>query len=85
MVKTTAVKKPDSEKVQFARRAFFIALFDLSWRMLAAMLVPIFTGMLLDSLFKTDKVFALIGFVVGIVAGVFVIRSTVKKVSEKGL
>lgn len=84
MVKTSAAKKPDSEKVQLAKRAFFLALFDLTWRLLTAMLVPIFIGLLLDSLFNTDKVFAMIGFALGIIAGVFVIRSMVRKVSSGG-
>lgn len=82
MVKTSTAKEPNSEKVQIAKRAFFVALFDLTWRLLAAMLLPIFVGLLIDSLFSTNKVFATIGFAVGAIAGIFVIRATVRKVSE---
>lgn len=80
MTASDASKKTNS--VKSAKRAFFVALFDLSWRMLGAMLAPIFIGLWLDSVFDTDRVFALVGFVVGMIGGVLIIRSIIKKLSE---
>lgn len=78
------MKQSDDGKVQKAKRAFFVSLFDLSWRMLGAMLLPIFIGMFIDSRIGHGQVFSLIGFLVGIAGGVFIIRSIVRKLSGRG-
>ena len=81
-----AEPKPESvdpNKVFVAKKAFFIALFDLSWKMLAAMLVPIFGGLYLDKLTGSDKKFAYVGFVMGIIATVLVIKSVVNRLSKE--
>ena len=84
MTANSASKKTNSVKsVPEAKRAFFIALFDLTWRMLGAMLAPIFIGLWLDSVFDTNQIFSLIGFVTGMVGGVFVIRSIIKKLGNE--
>ena len=83
MTSSVAPKKTDTIKsVQNAKRTFFMALFDLSWRMLGAMLAPIFIGLWLDSVFNTNRTFALIGFIVGMIGGVLIIRSIIKKISN---
>jgi F0F1-type ATP synthase assembly protein I len=70
------------EKVRQAKRAFFMNLFDLSWRMLAAMLAPLFVGMYIDSNRSGGQGFTTAGFFVGMVGGVFVLRDIVRKLSK---
>ena len=84
MTASDASKKTKTIKsVQNAKRAFFVALFDLSWRMLGAMLAPIFIGLWLDSVFDVGGIFALVGFIIGMVGGVLIIRSIIKKLSDR--
>ena len=45
------------------------------------MLVPIFIGLFIDSKIGKGQTFAIIGFFVGIVGGIYVIRTTIKKVT----
>jgi len=85
MVTMPVNQKPDSEEVRKAKKAFFLNLFELTWKLLGAMLAPIFVGLLIDSVVGTKKVFALAGFVLGMIAGVLVIRVMVKSMSGKGL
>lgn len=75
-------KEPDPQEVSKARRLFFVSFFDLSWRLLVAMLVPIFIGMFIDSQLNKDKTFAIIGFAVGMIGGILVLRSVIKKLSK---
>lgn len=65
-----------------ARRLFFVSLFDLTWRLAAAMLGPLFLGLWIDSLRDKGQLFALIGFGVGMVCGVLVIKNVVNKLSK---
>ena len=82
MTANAASKKTNS--VKSAKRAFFVALFDLSWRLLIAMLVPIFIGLLIDSKNGGGRGFAFAGFGVGIICGFFVMRSIVSKLAKQG-
>lgn len=66
------------------KQAFVVALFDLSWRLLAAMLLPLFIGLYIDSRRSDGQTFALLGFAVGMILGVLVIRSIIKKLAENG-
>lgn len=84
MVIADDMKKPEGEKVQNAKRAFIVGLFDLSWRMLTVMLVPIFIGLFIDSKFHKGQTFAIGGFFIGIAGGVYIIRSIVNKLSKGG-
>ena len=83
MDRSTTVKKTDNKTVQNAKRLFLVSLFDLSWKLLGAMLVPIFIGMFLDSILGSGKVLAQAGFVIGVISGFFVMRSVVRKLSVK--
>ncbi len=79
-----AAKSTTKPTAQGAKRAFFVGLFDLTWRLLGAMLLPIFVGLYIDSKQAGDgQTFALIGFVLGMVAGIFVMRSVVRKLADK--
>lgn len=82
MTKIAATKTTEDEKVRNSKRAFYISLFDLSWRMLGAMLVPLFIGLYIDSLRNHGQPFAYIGFATGMVAGGFVLRSVVRKLAK---
>lgn len=74
---------PNDEKTRAAKRAFFVSLFDLSWRLLGAMLLPLFIGLYIDSKVAGDsQTFALVGFFIGMVCGTLVIRSIVIKLSQ---
>lgn len=82
MTKIAAIKTTRDEKVRQAKRTFYISLLDLSWRLLAAMLLPIFLGLYLDSHFSEGKVFSYIGFILGMIGGALVLRSVVRKLSK---
>jgi F0F1-type ATP synthase assembly protein I len=84
---TAAAIEPTTKekKKRAAQRAFVVSLFDLSWRLLGSMLLPLFIGLYIDSRVSgEDQAFALIGFASGMVAGVFVIKSVIKKISQNG-
>ncbi len=84
MSKIAGVNTTKSEKVRKAKRAFILNLFDLSWRLLGAMLLPIFVGLYIDSHRNGGQTFALIGFAVGMVAGGLVMRDVIKKIARNG-
>lgn len=66
-----------------AKRYFFVNLFDLSWRMAGAMLLPLFIGLYIDSKRTGNgQGFGLAGFAVGMVCGAFMLRRVVKKLAE---
>ena len=69
-------------KTRVAKRAFFTGLFDLSWRLLGAMLAPLFVGLYIDSQRGHGQVFAFSGFGLGMILGGFVIRAVVLKLSK---
>ena len=81
-IETTTDNNSKAKKVRQAKRAFYVSLFDLSWRLLGAMLLPIFIGLYIDSLRGEEQLFAYVGFFVGIVSGVFVLRSVVRKLAK---
>lgn len=82
MTKIAATETTKDEKVREAKRAFYVSLFDLSWRLLGAMLIPLFLGLYIDSRRDNGQLFAYIGFFVGMVCGAFVIRGVVKRLSK---
>lgn len=82
MSKTAAIKTTDVAKVREAKRAFFMNLFDLSWRLAGAMLAPIFIGLYIDSIRDNGQGFALAGFLVGMICGVLVMRSVVRNLAK---
>lgn len=74
---------PKDQKARSAKRAFFVSLFDLSWKMLGAMLAPIFIGIYADDKLFTGQKFTLAGFIIGMILGLLVIRSVVVKISKE--
>ena len=83
---TAAALEPttNDKNKRAAKRAFIVSLFDLSWRLLGAMLAPLFIGLYIDSKRGGGQGFALAGFVLGMVFGVFVMRNVIKKIADKG-
>lgn len=81
-----ATKTTDSkdEKSRAAKRAFFVNLFDMTWKMLIAMAVPVLLGSFLDKKLNTDQLFTAFGFLLSVVAAGFVIKSTVNGINQKG-
>lgn len=79
MTKTAAKPTTDPLKVREAKRAFYVNLFDMTWRLLIAMAVPILLGAFLDKKLNSDDLFTAFGFLLSLVAAGFVIKSTVDK------
>lgn len=74
----------DPELTRRARRAFFVNLFDMTWRLAGAMLAPMFIGLFIDSRMSGGgQGFALAGFAVGMIFGVIVIKSIVVKLQKE--
>ena len=71
------------KKTRAAKRAFFVSLFDLSWRLLGAMLLPLFIGLYIDSRRDSGQGFALAGFAIGMVCGALAMRSVIKNIADK--
>jgi F0F1-type ATP synthase assembly protein I len=76
-------KSPDKTKVSAARKQFFSGLFDMSWRLASAFLIPVFIGVWLDS-GSEPKTFTIIGLVIGVVGSVLVIKKVVSEYSRQG-
>lgn len=80
--KTTNKK---SEKISLAKKAFFVNLLDMSWRLFGVMLAPLFIGLYIDSRQAGDgKGFALAGFAIGMVLGGVAIRDFIIRLSKRG-
>lgn len=83
--KMTTTKK--SEKISLAKRAFFVNLLDMSWRLFGAILLPILLGAYLDSKYNNGgQGFTLAGFVLAIIFSGVVIYNLVRTIikdSEK--
>ncbi len=79
--KPADISTSDQQLTRRARRAFFVGLFDLTWRLSGAMLSPLFVGMLIDSKIRgSGQAFSTAGFFLGMIFGVLVIRNIVKKI-----
>lgn len=74
---------PKEQKTRKSKRVFFASLLDLSWKMLGAMLIPIAIGMYADDKLFSGQRYTLVGFFVGMILGVLVIRSVVVKISKE--
>ena len=84
MSKTAAIKTTDPIRVREAKRAFYTNLFDMTWRMLIAMAVPVFAGAYLDKKLGGEDMFTAFGFLLSFVAAGFVIKRTVDGLSLRG-
>lgn len=83
MTKPADISTSDMEKTRRARRAFFVGLFDMSWRLGAGMLAPLFIGLFIDSRMAGEgQAFAILGFIIGMGVGVIIIRQIVRKLSD---
>jgi len=71
-----------NQDTRAAKRAFFVNLFDLSWRLLGAMLLPLAIGIFIDSQRDNGQPFSYAGFAVGMVCGALTLRSVVRKLSK---
>ena len=81
--KPAEISTSDDELTRRARRAFFVGLFDMSWKLGAGMLAPLFAGLFIDSRVSGDsQTFAIIGFFSGMVVGVIIIRQIVRKLGK---
>jgi F0F1-type ATP synthase assembly protein I len=85
-ISSAAKTTTNTEAVPKAKRAFFVSLFDLSWRLAAAVLAPLFIGLYIDSNMAGEgQGYALAGFALGMVAGIFVMRDVVRRIAAQGL
>lgn len=82
MTRPAALKTTRDEKVRDAKRTFILNLFDLSWKMAAAMLIPVFVGLYIDSRRHNGQTFTLIGFILGMIFSALVIRGIVKGLAK---
>jgi F0F1-type ATP synthase assembly protein I len=84
MSKAAAPPTSSDKVVRNAKRLFFVSLFDLSWRLLGAILLPLFVGMYIDSKRAGGQGFATAGFLIGMGCGILVMRSVVRKLAAGG-
>lgn len=82
MTRAAALKTTRDEKVRQAKRAFILNLFDLSWKMAGAMVVPILIGLYIDSQRGSGQTFTLVGFIAGMILSALVIRNIVKGLAK---
>ena len=82
MIKNAAAKSTEDEKLRSAQRSFFFALFDLTWRLLAAMLFPLLLGKYIDSIRDNGQGFTNAGFLIGAASAAFVLYLTIRKLSK---
>lgn len=79
--KTTQGKADITRQKAFSM--FVVPLFDMTWRLLIAMAVPVLLGAFLDKKLATDDLFTAFGFLLSLVAAGFVIKSTVDKLKPE--
>lgn len=73
-----------SAKISLAKRAFFVNLLDMSWRLFGAILLPILIGAYIDSKqTNQSQIFTIIGFLLAAVFSGLVIYSLVKKIMQE--
>lgn len=70
-------------EVSAARKQFFAGLFDMSWRLLAAFLIPVLIGVWLDGQ-RGGNMFTVAGILLGTAISVFVIKKVVSEISKQG-
>lgn len=80
-----ATKTTEQVKVSAAKRAFFVNLLDMSWRLFGAILVPILLGAFIDSKQSSGgQGFTLAGFILAIIFAIIVIYGLVRKIMKNG-
>jgi len=84
MTKKTAVALTTSEKrAKKAKRLFFVGLLDISWRLAAAIIVPVILGAWLDNRLGGGDFFVLAGVLLGAIFAGVVIYQQVKKLNRE--
>lgn len=71
-----------TRQVEKAKKTFYMGLFDLSWRLAAVFLAPLFAGLWLDR-GKDSPTFAIVGLALGIVGSIYIIKQTVAEYTKK--
>lgn len=81
MIKTTRTV----EKTKSPSGVFVAMALDMSWRLAAAVLVPIIGGFELDKKLKTSPWLTILGFVLAMAGMALVMRQTVRAASQVSL
>jgi F0F1-type ATP synthase assembly protein I len=69
-------KSPDSQKL------FMATMLGMSWQLAIIVLVPIFGGYKLDTVFKTSPVLTLIGLALAMIGMVLIVRRSIKELNK---
>jgi F0F1-type ATP synthase assembly protein I len=83
MTKSAGKTTTSEETVKKAKRLFFVGLFDISWRLAAAIIIPVVGGHWIDNKTDSGNLFTLIGLFSGTILAGFIIYKTSKKLSEE--
>lgn len=81
MTNLAAAKTTKQEEVREAKRAFILGLFDLSWKLAGAFLLPVFAGVILDQS-RDNTYFTYIGVGLGFVLSLLVIAQMARSGSK---
>lgn len=74
--RSTTDKEPG--RAEQARNLFLVSLFDLSWRLAAAFLIPTILGTIADRVFGTDPTLTIIGIVFGMITAGYVVKKVIE-------
>lgn len=83
MTKSAGKTTTSGETVKKAKRLFFVGLFDISWRLAAAIIVPVVAGHWLDNKQDSGNLYTIIGLLSGTILAGFIIYRTSKKLSKE--
>lgn len=81
MTKIAASKTTKEEKVTAAKRAFILGLFDISWKLAGAFLIPVAIGLSLDK--GDSKTYGTIGIFVGVILAFLVIAQIARNMGDE--
>ena len=83
MVKSAGKTTTTEETAQKAKRLFFVGLFDISWRLALALIVPVLLGSWLDDNRDGGQIFTLTGLLFGTILAGFIIYKSYKKLNKE--
>lgn len=84
MTKIAATKTTKEEKISAAKSAFIMSLFDISWRMATAFLVPVIVGVLIDQRQGDQQTFTIAGVIIGVLLAILVIIKLAFDINKAG-